>query len=266
MGTNGHAYDELRMDCFEPVVWRLLDDGRGQRPSTNDIGLAGFGLTASQLRRRLRMTGRMSLRDVVTYCCLTHAQALIRDGMKVEAAMRMSGFRHVGNFCDQFRLFFGCQPHECRERAAMFAPSPDASRSDSARPDVETEPAPIDRHHPDDRVPPFAMAVAIRAIIRRSLRVRESRPTLAEVSDELHMTSAAIRRALWRECHTSFREETVNAAVTFAAEMISAGTKVTAAARAAGFRNRTNFVRQFQRRIGCLPSQLRDQAAATLRR
>jgi methylphosphotriester-DNA--protein-cysteine methyltransferase len=70
-----------------------------------------------ELRRGLRQGHAATCRAMITYGCLTYAARLIGDGMKVEAAMNLAGFRNKTVFCRNCRDYLGCQPHELRGRS-----------------------------------------------------------------------------------------------------------------------------------------------------
>jgi len=57
----------------------------------------------------------------LTYSCITYAQLLIRQGIKISAAMRIAGFRQRTNFNRQYREFLGELPRESRSRAQNVA-------------------------------------------------------------------------------------------------------------------------------------------------
>jgi AraC-like DNA-binding protein len=86
-----------------------------RRPTARDLGIA-LGLTPSQLRRRLRQESNVTVRQAISIGCLDYAAGLLHESIKVEAALRLAGFRHYSSFCRQVRLRFGCLPSEFAER------------------------------------------------------------------------------------------------------------------------------------------------------
>ena len=88
-----------------------------------------FGLSEPQLRRALihcqssgpTSSGRShaTFRAIVTWACVLHAENMLKQGVKVEAALLMSGFRNKTNFNRQCRAFLGCLPHECSHEGRL---------------------------------------------------------------------------------------------------------------------------------------------------
>jgi AraC-like DNA-binding protein len=58
----------------------------------------------------------LPLRDVIVLVRLGYAAQLITNDVKVQAAMRLAGFRNWTNFNRQFRRRFGATPAEYRAR------------------------------------------------------------------------------------------------------------------------------------------------------
>jgi AraC-like DNA-binding protein len=83
------------------------------------------------------------------------------------------------------------------------------------------------------------------------------RPRMAEVAARLGMTDVQLRRYLKRHNASRMRDVIAWSCLTYAADLILDGTKVEAAALAAGFRNRTNFNHQFRDYLGCQPANWR---------
>jgi AraC-like DNA-binding protein len=113
---------------IERIVWRLLEDRPGTRPTIADVGRA-VGRSPLQLRRAIASDRRESngsngsdgsgtLRMMLTSACIAYAGTLVKRGEKVEAAMFLSGFRHKTNFGRQFRRQFGCLPSQYRNQRA----------------------------------------------------------------------------------------------------------------------------------------------------
>jgi AraC-like DNA-binding protein len=116
---------KLTLPEIERIVWELLEEHPGNRPTMREIA-AVRGCTVLQLRRQHDQVRRVlgargycpSFRDALTYSCVTYAQLLIRRGTKIQAAMRLAGFQQKTNFNRQFRRFLGALPSEARKRSA----------------------------------------------------------------------------------------------------------------------------------------------------
>ena len=91
----------------------------GRRPTVAEAA-ATLGVSPVQLRRLLKRTGRATFKAMLTEVCLSHAASLIREGMKIEAAMRLAGFRNKTNFNKQFARRFGMLPK--KYRTTRYAP------------------------------------------------------------------------------------------------------------------------------------------------
>jgi methylphosphotriester-DNA--protein-cysteine methyltransferase len=96
----------------QTIGWQLNTHGR--RPTMAEVAGA-MELSAAQLRRRFKSAGELTFRSALTQACLTHAGMLIRNGTKIEAAMRLAGFRNKTNFNKQFNRRFGALPNQCRD-------------------------------------------------------------------------------------------------------------------------------------------------------
>jgi AraC-like DNA-binding protein len=70
-----------------------------------------------ELRRGLQRDRAAPAREMIRYSCLTYAARLIASGIKVEAAISLSGYHNKTVFCRNFRDYLGCQPHEVRGRS-----------------------------------------------------------------------------------------------------------------------------------------------------
>lgn len=105
------------LSVIDDVVWRQLE-ALGRRPTIHEIADA-LDLSAAQLRRRVKSMGGITLRSVLTRACLSYAENLICDGTKIEAAMRLAGFRNKTNFNAQFSRRFGALPNQWRDSGKM---------------------------------------------------------------------------------------------------------------------------------------------------
>jgi AraC-like DNA-binding protein len=88
-------------------------------------------------------------------------------------------------------------------------------------------------------------------------------PLVSDVARAMRMTERTLRRR-WRlyrldavaDVHT-LRQEIIRARVEFAAERIAKGEKIMAARTEAGFKDTSNFNKQFRRYVGCGPEEFR---------
>lgn len=83
------------------------------------------------------------------------------------------------------------------------------------------------------------------------------RPRVADLARELHTTSTALRRMQRRNRAAKLQDLITFGCISYAAETICNGGKIFAAMRIAGFRNKTNFNKQFYAFLGMTPSQYR---------
>jgi AraC-like DNA-binding protein len=117
---------------------------------------------------------------------------------------------------------------------------------------------------PDNRLARIPVA-ASRVIdtVHSLLRERPChRPLSRDVALALALPPWTLRRAILALERTSIRQLTSQGCLLFAASHISAGTKIHAAMRLAGFRNRSSFTKGFRRAFGCYPSEyVREQPA-----
>jgi len=95
------------------AIVRARIETTGTRPTAKEIGRA-LDLTEVQLRRVLHVAGGQRVREAITAACLDRSAQLIREGLKIEAAFRLAGFRHDSNFSRQFKRRFGCTPSAFR--------------------------------------------------------------------------------------------------------------------------------------------------------
>jgi methylphosphotriester-DNA--protein-cysteine methyltransferase len=113
----------LTLPEIERIVWELLDEHPGRRPTMQEVA-AIRGFTSLQLRRTTERIQRVlgpigycaTFRDELTYSCLTYARLLIAKGTKIEAAMRLAGFHQKTNFNRQCREFLGDSPSDWKSR------------------------------------------------------------------------------------------------------------------------------------------------------
>jgi AraC-like DNA-binding protein len=124
--TPNHSADALQGQIraaiaadLERIVWAHLRAHGGRRPAMSDVTVR-LGYSPLQVRRALaeRCSAplRRRFREMLCAACLTHAADMIGQGTKIEAALRLSGFRGKANFNRQFKKCFGCLPHELRAR------------------------------------------------------------------------------------------------------------------------------------------------------
>jgi AraC-like DNA-binding protein len=99
----------------------------------------------------------------------------------------------------------------------------------------------------------------VERVVWSYLRCNAARPTVSIIARGLGCSERHFRRLLRRSGRPPARDMITFSAVSFAASLISQGTKIEAAMLMAGFRNRTNFCAQCRRWLGCLPSQIRTQ-------
>jgi methylphosphotriester-DNA--protein-cysteine methyltransferase len=119
---------KLTLPEIERITWELLEEHPDVRPTMAEVAAVRGG-SPLQIRRAneriQRIVGSMGycakFRDVLTYSCITYAQLLIRQGIKISAAMRIAGFRQRTNFNRQYREFLGELPRESRSRAQNVA-------------------------------------------------------------------------------------------------------------------------------------------------
>jgi methylphosphotriester-DNA--protein-cysteine methyltransferase len=105
------------------LVWAALERHPGQRPDLAELAEA-VGRTTLALRRAQRRSGDLPLRTAVARACVAYAAHLIDLGWSVEAAARQAGLRNRTNFVSQFRRWFGCYPHEHRQKGARRRGAP----------------------------------------------------------------------------------------------------------------------------------------------
>jgi AraC-like DNA-binding protein len=108
--------EHLHLPRAQRLIWRWLDAHPGMRPRVADMARMA-GVSELELRRGLRHDHASTCRAMITYGCMTYAARLIADGMKVEAAMSLAGYRNKTVFCRNCRDYLGCQPHELRGRS-----------------------------------------------------------------------------------------------------------------------------------------------------
>lgn len=97
-------------------VWFWLEKHPDRRPRQADLARM-IGLSPRQLRRRWHQTGRASLRDLITYGCMSYALWLIHtEGCKAVAAARQAGFVSYWNLNRQCRKYARCTVGHCRDR------------------------------------------------------------------------------------------------------------------------------------------------------
>ena len=106
----------LHLPRAQRLIWLGLDSHPGVRPRVADMSRM-VGVGELELRRSLRRNHAAPCRAMITYGCLTYAARLIADGMKVEAAMSLAGFRNKTVFCRNCRDYLGFQPHALRGRS-----------------------------------------------------------------------------------------------------------------------------------------------------
>jgi methylphosphotriester-DNA--protein-cysteine methyltransferase len=113
----------LTLPEIERIVWELLDEHPGHRPTMTEVA-AVRGCTPLQLRRTTERIQRIlgavgycaTFRDALTYSCLTYARLLIERGTKIHSAMRLAGFHQKTSFNRQCQSFLGSLPNELRSR------------------------------------------------------------------------------------------------------------------------------------------------------
>jgi hypothetical protein len=79
----------LTLPEIQRVVWQLLEDRPGIRPSIEQIAIR-LQMTYRQFCRAIQPTRRTG-RQLRSWCCATYAAHLIGKGVKVEAAMALGG-------------------------------------------------------------------------------------------------------------------------------------------------------------------------------
>ena len=98
------------------VVWWHLEKHPDSRPLQEDIARI-LGMSPRRLRRAWQETGRSSVRELITYGCLSYALWLIHaDHCKAVAAVQLAGFRSYWNANRQCRRYAGCTLGRTRER------------------------------------------------------------------------------------------------------------------------------------------------------
>jgi AraC-like DNA-binding protein len=119
----------------------------GSRLTVKEIARE-FGLTEVTMRRRWRLPGMPPLRDVIILVRLGYAARLIVDGTKIEAAMRLAGFRNWTNFNRQFRRRLGGTPAEYRAQHLGDTSTGESMRRRVALADDRTSAAPTSCRSP----------------------------------------------------------------------------------------------------------------------
>jgi methylphosphotriester-DNA--protein-cysteine methyltransferase len=109
-------------------------------------------------------------------------------------------------------------------------------------------------------LPAPALVNTIEAFVWKTLRDDRARPSVLAVAGHCGLTALTLRRFLRRSGRPSCRELVTHARVTYAAKLLTEGTKVDAVILLAGFRNRTNFGRQFREFLGCTPGEYLNEA------
>jgi AraC-like DNA-binding protein len=102
----------LTLPDIQRTVWQLLADSPGHQPSMSSIA-DRLDRTYRQFCRDIRPTKHTG-RQLRSWCCITYAAHLIGNGVKVEAAMALAGFRNHTHFNERFREYLACLPHEAR--------------------------------------------------------------------------------------------------------------------------------------------------------
>src|SRR5262245_1998881 len=114
MESQARCYIAVTYPVAIRLVWQCLDTGHC-RPTSADLA-AVLGVSERHLRRAQQRHRAARWRELITYGCLLYALREISCGVKVEAAMRLAGFRNRTNFNRQVREYFACRPIEFRNR------------------------------------------------------------------------------------------------------------------------------------------------------
>lgn len=114
-------------------------------------------------------------------------------------------------------------------------------------------------HASCDSLPSHLSTVAERLLCHRPA----SRLTVRELAVALGLSERQLRRAIRVRGQTSARDVIILTRVAYAPARITAGDKICAAMFLAGFRNKSNFNRQFRACLGCSPSEFRSALTAT---
>ena len=102
---------KLSPEAAEGVLWRLIAE---QQALTMRRFARALDMSPSQLRRALRRDLGTNFRRLRARARVTYAIKAIRNGEKVEAALREVGLRNRTSFIKQCRLYVGGRPHEFR--------------------------------------------------------------------------------------------------------------------------------------------------------
>ena len=120
--TANGSLPTLSEPCVVGVIWRCLDNARGGRPTVQAIAHV-LRRSERRLRREWRQHqtsyGFHSLRELITYACLSYGLLLISRGDKCVAASRLAGFRSHWNFNRQAKLYAGGTARASRARAQI---------------------------------------------------------------------------------------------------------------------------------------------------
>jgi AraC-like DNA-binding protein len=106
-------YTHLHLPRAQRLIWHWLETHPGRRPMVADLARIA-GMTTSGLRRGLHKDRAAKCRDMITYGCLTYAARRISEGMRVGAAMTLSGFHSEQAFRRDCRDYLGCLPTDFR--------------------------------------------------------------------------------------------------------------------------------------------------------
>ena len=93
---------DLSPETLCGAVWAHLSVTRGARPTVSDVACA-VGLSARRLRQECRARGLEAPRRQIMHGCISFAAALICEGTKMEAAIRLAGLHSRWNFNRQCR-------------------------------------------------------------------------------------------------------------------------------------------------------------------
>lgn len=100
----------------EEATLELVRVRPGRRPTVGEVA-SRLGLRPRQLRRAQVRLGLPPVRQLIVLSAVTVAAELIRDGIKIEAAISMTGFKNRTNFYRQFRRYFQKLPSaDCGSR------------------------------------------------------------------------------------------------------------------------------------------------------
>ena len=97
------------------IVKGVLAAHPGRKPTAADIARA-LGVEATALRRQQYRHCAPRIRNIVSYACVRIALDMIRDDVKVEAALWTVGLKNRTNFNRQCRRYFGTLPSLERQR------------------------------------------------------------------------------------------------------------------------------------------------------